>query len=110
MIMLHRMSRIGIGPLKNGIERVTRCIASLHDLALAYPGRLTVIEGDALALDPADLVAAPRRIVSIALPNSSGLRISVTKAKAGAADRAAAPGRGPQPRAKRPVRPLRQAG
>jgi 16S rRNA (adenine1518-N6/adenine1519-N6)-dimethyltransferase len=46
------------------IERDTRCIAALHELALAYPGRLTVIEGDALALDPADLVAAPRRIVA----------------------------------------------
>jgi 16S rRNA (adenine1518-N6/adenine1519-N6)-dimethyltransferase len=46
------------------IERDMRCIAALHELALAYPGRLTVIEGDALAVDPSDLVAAPRRIVA----------------------------------------------
>jgi 16S rRNA (adenine1518-N6/adenine1519-N6)-dimethyltransferase len=46
------------------IERDTRCIAALHELSAAYPGRLTVIEGDALALDPAALVAAPRKIVA----------------------------------------------
>ena len=46
------------------IERDARCIAALNELALAYPGRLTVIEGDALALDPAALVPAPRRIVA----------------------------------------------
>jgi 16S rRNA (adenine1518-N6/adenine1519-N6)-dimethyltransferase len=33
-------------------------------LSAAYPGRLTVIEGDALALDPAALVAVPRKIVA----------------------------------------------
>ncbi len=46
------------------IERDARCIAALHELSAAYPGRLTVIEGDALALDPAALVAAPRKIVA----------------------------------------------
>ncbi len=44
--------------------RDARCIAALHELSAAYPGRLTVIEGDALALDPAALVAAPRKIVA----------------------------------------------
>jgi len=76
---LERSSIVEIGPGPGGltrallecgaryvtaIERDTRCIAALHELALAYPGRLTVIEGDALTLDPADLVAAPRRIVA----------------------------------------------
>jgi 16S rRNA (adenine1518-N6/adenine1519-N6)-dimethyltransferase len=46
------------------IERDARCIAALEELSAAYPGRLTVIEGDALALDPATLVAAPRKIVA----------------------------------------------
>jgi 16S rRNA (adenine1518-N6/adenine1519-N6)-dimethyltransferase len=41
-----------------------RCIAALQELGAAYPGRLTVIEGDALALDPVSLVAAPRKIVA----------------------------------------------
>ena len=46
------------------IERDPRCIAALQDLAAAYPGRLTIIGGDALALDPASLTAAPRKIVA----------------------------------------------
>jgi 16S rRNA (adenine1518-N6/adenine1519-N6)-dimethyltransferase len=46
------------------IERDQRCVAALGELAAAFPGRLTVIEGDALALDPASLVPAPRKIVA----------------------------------------------
>ena len=46
------------------IERDPRCLAALGELAAAFPGRLEVIEGDALALDPAALVAPPRRIVA----------------------------------------------
>ena len=46
------------------IERDDRCVAALQELAQAFPGRLTVIPGDALALDPARLIAAPRRIVA----------------------------------------------
>jgi 16S rRNA (adenine1518-N6/adenine1519-N6)-dimethyltransferase len=46
------------------IERDTRCIAALQDLATAYPARLTIIEGDALTLDPAALVSGPRKIVA----------------------------------------------
>jgi 16S rRNA (adenine1518-N6/adenine1519-N6)-dimethyltransferase len=46
------------------IERDTRCIAALQELSAAYPGRLTVIEGDALTLDPSSLVPAPRKIVA----------------------------------------------
>src|ERR1700730_10002441 len=46
------------------IERDPRCLAALGELAAAFPGRLEVIEGDALALDPAGLVAPPRRIVA----------------------------------------------
>jgi 16S rRNA (adenine1518-N6/adenine1519-N6)-dimethyltransferase len=46
------------------IERDPRCLAALGELAAAFPGRLEVIEGDALALDPAALVPPPRRIVA----------------------------------------------
>jgi 16S rRNA (adenine1518-N6/adenine1519-N6)-dimethyltransferase len=46
------------------IERDARCIAALAELAAAFPGRLEVIEGDALAIDPATLGPAPRRIVA----------------------------------------------
>jgi 16S rRNA (adenine1518-N6/adenine1519-N6)-dimethyltransferase len=46
------------------IERDDRCVAALQELAEAYPERLRIIPGDALALDPAELIAAPRRIVA----------------------------------------------
>lgn len=46
------------------IERDRRCMAALAELAAAFPNRLTVIEGDALAIDPASLVAAPRKIIA----------------------------------------------
>jgi 16S rRNA (adenine1518-N6/adenine1519-N6)-dimethyltransferase len=46
------------------IERDHRCIVALGELAAAFPGRLAVVEGDALALDPASLTPAPRKIVA----------------------------------------------
>ena len=46
------------------IERDRRAIAALAELAEAYPGRLDVIEADALDLDPAALSEAPRQIVA----------------------------------------------
>ena len=46
------------------IERDRRCLAALGELAAAYPGRLELVEGDALELDPAALTGAPRRIVA----------------------------------------------
>ncbi len=46
------------------IERDPRCVAALRELAAAFPGRLSLIEGDALALDPAALVPPPRKIVA----------------------------------------------
>jgi 16S rRNA (adenine1518-N6/adenine1519-N6)-dimethyltransferase len=45
------------------IERDPRCLAALAELAVAYPGRLDLVAGDALALDPVALAAAPRKIV-----------------------------------------------
>jgi 16S rRNA (adenine1518-N6/adenine1519-N6)-dimethyltransferase len=46
------------------IERDRRAIAALEELAAAYPGRLDLVEGDALALDPAALTETPRKIVA----------------------------------------------
>ena len=46
------------------IERDARCLGALAEVAAAYPGRLTVIEGDALAVDCAKLGTLPRRVVA----------------------------------------------
>jgi len=46
------------------IERDARCLGALTEIAAAYPGKLTVIEGDALAVDCAKLGVEPRRIVA----------------------------------------------
>ncbi|HTZ36023.1 MAG TPA: 16S rRNA (adenine(1518)-N(6)/adenine(1519)-N(6))-dimethyltransferase RsmA [Stellaceae bacterium] len=46
------------------IERDPRCLAALAALAEAYPGRLEIVAGDALGLDPAALGDTPRRIVA----------------------------------------------
>ena len=46
------------------IERDARCMAALAELAAAFPGRLTLVEGDALEIDPARLAPAPRKIVA----------------------------------------------
>ncbi|HEX5319778.1 MAG TPA: 16S rRNA (adenine(1518)-N(6)/adenine(1519)-N(6))-dimethyltransferase RsmA [Stellaceae bacterium] len=46
------------------IERDPRCLEALAAVAGAYPGRLELIEGDALALNPAALCEPPRRIVA----------------------------------------------
>jgi len=46
------------------IERDERCVGALGELAEFYPGRLEVVAGDALALDPAELSDTPRKIVA----------------------------------------------
>jgi 16S rRNA (adenine1518-N6/adenine1519-N6)-dimethyltransferase len=46
------------------IERDPRCLAALGELAAAYPGRLELVAGDALELDPAALSQPPRKIVA----------------------------------------------
>lgn len=47
------------------IERDSRCIAALGEIAARYPGRLEIVEGDALAVDMAALAGAgPVRIVA----------------------------------------------
>ncbi len=46
------------------VERDKRCVEALYELAAAYPGRLEIIEGDALAMDCAALGPPPRKIVA----------------------------------------------
>ena len=45
------------------IERDARCLPALEEISAAYPGRLTVIEGDAMTVDEAAL-ASPAKIVA----------------------------------------------
>ncbi|HEX2151339.1 MAG TPA: 16S rRNA (adenine(1518)-N(6)/adenine(1519)-N(6))-dimethyltransferase RsmA [Stellaceae bacterium] len=46
------------------IERDPRCLAALGELEARCPGRLHLVDGDALALDPVALSDAPRKIVA----------------------------------------------
>ena len=46
------------------VERDKRCIAALAELAAVHPGRLDVIEGDALKINLAQVSGPPRRIVA----------------------------------------------
>ena len=46
------------------IERDQRCLPALAELATAFPGRLEIVSGDALAIDPTTLTSAPRKIVA----------------------------------------------
>ena len=47
------------------IERDTRCLPALAEIAAHYPGRLEVIEADALAFDPRPLIGdAPARVIA----------------------------------------------
>ena len=46
------------------VEKDARCLPALADIAGAYPGRLEVINADALDLDPRDRLTPPIRIVA----------------------------------------------
>jgi len=46
------------------VEKDARCLPALAEIAAAYPGRLEVVEGDALVIDHAALLPPPVRIVS----------------------------------------------
>lgn len=56
---------LALGANVVAIERDSRCIVALHDVAAHYPGRLDVVEGDALAVDMAALAGGqPARVVA----------------------------------------------
>jgi 16S rRNA (adenine1518-N6/adenine1519-N6)-dimethyltransferase len=46
------------------VERDSRCVAALAELAAAFPGRLQVVEGDALAIDEPALLDGPASVVA----------------------------------------------
>ncbi len=46
------------------IEKDRRCLAALEELREAYPSRLSLLDGDALKIDPCQLGAPPRCIVA----------------------------------------------
>jgi 16S rRNA (adenine1518-N6/adenine1519-N6)-dimethyltransferase len=46
------------------IERDRRCIDALGEIAAAFPGRLTIVAGDAMETAIAELTPAPRKIVA----------------------------------------------
>jgi len=52
------------GARVTAIERDRRCLPALAELQDAFPGRLTVIEGDAMKLDPAHIFAGSYDIVA----------------------------------------------
>jgi 16S rRNA (adenine1518-N6/adenine1519-N6)-dimethyltransferase len=58
------------------IERDARCLPALAQIAAACPGRLTVLEGDALAVDPLPALRPPVRIVAN-LPYNVGTELLV---------------------------------
>lgn len=58
------------------IEKDHRCLPALHQIAEAYPGRLEVIEGDALEIDLTGKLTGPVRIAAN-LPYNVGTELLV---------------------------------
>ena len=73
----HHIIEVGPGPggltralLMEGAKHITvlerdrRCLPALEEISAAYPGRLSIVEGDALEIDMKQLVTGPSRIVA----------------------------------------------
>jgi len=58
------------------VEKDARCLPALAQIAAAYPGRLEVINADALALDPLQHLTAPIRVVAN-LPYNIGTELLI---------------------------------
>lgn len=58
------------------IEKDARCLPALSDVAQAYPGRLTVLHGDALEIDPLTHLTPPIRVAAN-LPYNVGTELLV---------------------------------
>lgn len=67
------------------VEKDPRCLPALAELAAAYPGRLQVMEGDALALSTWTLGEAPRQVIAN-LPYNVGTPLLVRWLEALAAE------------------------
>ncbi|MGB3243722.1 MAG: 16S rRNA (adenine(1518)-N(6)/adenine(1519)-N(6))-dimethyltransferase RsmA [Sulfitobacter sp.] len=58
------------------IEKDARCLPALSEIAAAYPDRLTVLEGDALEIDPLQHLTPPIRVAAN-LPYNVGTELLV---------------------------------
>ncbi|MEL7097801.1 MAG: 16S rRNA (adenine(1518)-N(6)/adenine(1519)-N(6))-dimethyltransferase RsmA [Pseudomonadota bacterium] len=58
------------------VEKDPRCLPALAEIAARYPGRLEVLEGDALALNPLDHLSQPIKIVAN-LPYNVGTELLI---------------------------------
>ncbi|MDK3073062.1 16S rRNA (adenine(1518)-N(6)/adenine(1519)-N(6))-dimethyltransferase RsmA [Sedimentitalea sp. JM2-8] len=58
------------------LEKDSRCIPALQEIASAYPGRLEILEGDALEIDPLAHLAPPIRVAAN-LPYNIGTELLV---------------------------------
>lgn len=58
------------------IERDPRCLSALAEISDAYPGRLNIIEGDALEINPLEHLTPPIRIVAN-LPYNIGTELLI---------------------------------
>lgn len=58
------------------VERDARCLPALAEIAAAWPGRLTIVEGDALAVDVSAQLTPPVRVVAN-LPYNVGTALLV---------------------------------
>ncbi|PIE18147.1 MAG: 16S rRNA (adenine(1518)-N(6)/adenine(1519)-N(6))-dimethyltransferase [Proteobacteria bacterium] len=58
------------------VEKDARCLPVLEDIAAAYPGRLEVIQGDALEIDPLAHLTPPIKVVAN-LPYNVGTELLV---------------------------------
>jgi len=67
---------LAAGALVTAVERDRRCLPALAELEAAYPGRLRVIEGDALAVDAPTLMGGAGHVVSN-LPYNVGTALLV---------------------------------
>ena len=58
------------------VEKDPRCVPALEEIAACYPGRLEIVQGDALEMDVATHLAAPIRVVSN-LPYNVGTELLI---------------------------------
>lgn len=58
------------------VEKDSRCLPALQEIAAAYPGRLEILEGDALQIDPLAHLTPPIRIAAN-LPYNVGTELLV---------------------------------
>ena len=59
------------------IERDHRCMGALAEIAAAYPGRLTVVEADAMTFDPLPLLDGRRARIVANLPYNIGTSLLI---------------------------------